>query len=477
MSVSGIVARAVAVIGSVAILLRHGRDGSLEPAFGSAPKIPPARPQGVPTLKMPTARGWAGGKAPTPAAGLKVNAFAAGLKHPRWIEILPNGDVLAAEALSVPGGIRTAFDYAIFSTMKRAAAVGASPNRITLLRDADGDGVAEVREVFLDGLNQPFGMALIGDTFYVGNTDGLVAFPYVPGATRIRAGGRKLLDFPSGGHWTRSLLVSPDKRKIYIGVGSLTNIGDNGPALEEGRAAIHEFDVESGKSRIFAGGLRNPVGMAWEPTTTRLWTVVNERDGLGDETPPDYLTSVGDGGFYGWPYSYWDRIVDHRVAQDAGPRRKRHHAGLRARRPHRLARPLLASRRHAARLSRGHGDRAARFLEPQPARRLQGHLRALRGRTPGRAGARHPHRLSVRGRAVVLGATGRRRHRAGRLAAGGRRCRRRDLAGDWREGLSEEHAGVAAGRLLPVLTGRRCRQADEGGSAHTSSAPHPNPSP
>jgi glucose/arabinose dehydrogenase len=202
------------------------------------------------------------------------------------------------------------------STMERAAAVGVSPNRITLLRDADGNGVAEIREVFLEGLNQPFGMALLGDTFYVGNTDGVVAFPYTAGATRITAPGRRLTEFKPGGHWTRSLLPSPDGQKLFVGVGSFNNIGESGMALEEGRAAIYELDLASNRSRIFASGLRNPVGMAWEPHTGVLWTVVNERDGLGDETPPDYLTSVRDGGFYGWPYCYWGQIVDDRVPQD-----------------------------------------------------------------------------------------------------------------------------------------------------------------
>jgi glucose/arabinose dehydrogenase len=316
MGLSDVFGRLVALIGAAAILVRRQNGASVEPAYGSAPNIPGAKPQGIPTLKMPTARGWTDGQVPTAAAGLKVNAFAAGLKHPRWIEVLPNGDVLVAEALSEPGGIKSAFDYAMFSTMKRAAAVGASPNRISLLRDADGDGVAEKRTVFLDGLNQPFGMALLGDTLYVGNTDGVVAFPYETGDTSIRATGRKLADFRGGGHWTRSLLASRDRRKLFIGVGSLSNIGERGMAAEEGRAAIHELDLESGQRRIFASGLRNPVGMAWEPTTGALWTVVNERDGLGDETPPDYLTSVRDGGFYGWPYCYWGQIVDQRVPQD-----------------------------------------------------------------------------------------------------------------------------------------------------------------
>ena len=192
-----------------------------------------------------------------------------------------------------------------------------SANRITVLRDRDGDGVAEVQDVFMADLNQPFGMALIGDQFYVGNTDGVVVFPYETGADRITAPGRKIVDFKPGGHWTRSLLPSPDGKKLYAGVGSQTNIADEGMAVEEGRAAIWELDLATGINRVFAGGLRNAVGMAWEPQTGVLWTVVNERDGLGDETPPDYLTSVRDGGFYGWPYCYWDRVVDDRVPQDA----------------------------------------------------------------------------------------------------------------------------------------------------------------
>ncbi len=318
LSFSDVFARAVAVIGGAARLSRQLAHGSYEPAWGSAPLIPTARPQGrIPTLKMPTAQGWTQGQTPVAAPGLAVNAFAAGIDHPRWLQVLPNGDVLVAEAMNAPrASMRNLFDYAMVSTMRRAHAVGVSANRITLLRDANRDGVAETREVFLAGLNQPFGMALVGDTFYVGNTDGLVAFPYAIGETRITTRGRKLAEFKPGGHWTRSLLPSPDGRKLYIGVGSSSNIAENGLTAEEGRAAIHEFDLASGRMRIFAGGLRNAVGMAWEPHTGVLWTVVNERDGLGDETPPDYLTSVRDGGFYGWPYCYWGQIVDDRVPQD-----------------------------------------------------------------------------------------------------------------------------------------------------------------
>jgi len=314
---SGIFARFVALIGAATVVVRRLSGGAPEPAWGSTPAIPVAKPQGrLPTLKMPTAQGWAPGQTPIAAPGLKVNAFATGLKHPRWIEVLPNGDVLIAESTTVPRPPKNVFDYAMVSTMRRAAATGPSANRITLLRDTDGDGVTETQQVFLEGLNQPFGMALLGDTFYVGNTDGVVAFPYVAGASSITAPGRKLVSFKPGGHWTRSLLPSRDGEKLYVGVGSSSNIAENGMQDEEGRALIYELDLASGAGRTFAGGLRNPVGLAWEPGTGVLWTVVNERDGLGDETPPDYLTSVRDGGFYGWPYCYWGQTVDDRVPQD-----------------------------------------------------------------------------------------------------------------------------------------------------------------
>ena len=309
-------ARVTAMIGGTMVLLRRASAPGTQ-AFGSNPSIPEAKKQGIMTLKMPTAKGWEPGHTPTPAPGLKVNAFASELLHPRWIEVLPNGDVLVAEAMQQGRPPKTLFDPAMHATMRRARALGTSANRITLWRDADGDGVAEQREIFLENQNQPFGMALVEGTFYVGNTDGIVAFPYEEGAVRLTGDGRKLVDFKPHGHWTRSLIVSPDRTKIYAGVGSLSNIADEGMEAEEGRAAIWELDLATGESRVFASGLRNPVGMAWEPTTGALWTVVNERDGLGDETPPDYLTSVQDGGFYGWPFCYWGQIVDDRVPQDA----------------------------------------------------------------------------------------------------------------------------------------------------------------
>jgi glucose/arabinose dehydrogenase len=318
MSFAALFARLVALIGAILIMWRRVTTNAAAQAVGDQPAIPAAKPQGaLPTLKMPTAKGWAAGQMPRAAPGLKVNAFAAGLKHPRWIEVLPNGDVAVAEALSTAGGVTSVFDYAMQSTMRRAAALGESPNRITLLRDADRDGVAEQRFTFLEGQNQPFGMALKDRTFYVGNTDALLAFDYTPGATKLAGAGRKLASFKPGGHWTRSLLLSPDRSKIYVGVGSESNIGEPGEQAESGRACIYEVDLGAGTSRIFASGLRNPVGTAWEPTTGALWTVVNERDGIGDETPPDYLTRVQDGAFYGWPYCYWGQTVDARVPQNA----------------------------------------------------------------------------------------------------------------------------------------------------------------
>ena len=310
----GILAKATEVVGGAVALVRRLGSPSHQ-AVGLTPQIPEARKQGIMTLKLPAAEGWKEGRLPICAPGLQVNAFASNLDHPRWIEVLPNGDVLVAESKEQPERPRTLMDHAQQATMRRVKAVGRSANRVTLWRDADGDGVAERREVFVENQNQPFGMALVGDRFYLGNTDGIRCFDYRPGDTSLTGGGEKLVDFKPHGHWTRSLIVSPDQAKIYAGVGSLSNIGDKGMAAEEGRAAIWELDVATGQARIFASGLRNPVGMAFEPVTGKLWTVVNERDGLGDETPPDYLTSVEEGGFYGWPYCYWGKTVDDRVTQ------------------------------------------------------------------------------------------------------------------------------------------------------------------
>ena len=311
-----LLAKAAAIVGgSVAAMRRIGAPD--QQAMGQAPVIPEAKKQGIMTLKMPVAEGWKDGHLPTCADGLKVNAFASGLDHPRWIEVLPNGDVLVAESKEQAPPPKTLMDQAAQATMRRVKAIGTSANRVTLWRDEDGDGVAETRTVFVENQNQPFGMALLGDKFYLGNTDGIKVFDYTPGASSVSGTGTTLVDFKPHGHWTRSLIVSPDQSKIYAGVGSLTNIADQGMEAEEGRAAIWELDLATGTARVFATGLRNAVGTAWEPSTGLLWTVVNERDGLGDETPPDYLTSVVDGGFYGWPYSYWDRIIDDRVPQNS----------------------------------------------------------------------------------------------------------------------------------------------------------------
>lgn len=309
------IARAAAVVGGTVALMR--RIGApTHQAMGTSPQIPEARKQGIMTLKMPVAEGWKNGHLPTCASGLKVNAFASGLDHPRWIEVLPNGDVLVAESKEQAGPPKTLLDHAAQATMRRVKAIGDSANRVTLWRDADGDGVAEHREVFVENQNQPFGMAVVGTKFYLGNTDGIVAFDFDAANSKISGTGERLVTFKPHGHWTRSLIVSPDKQHIYAGVGSLSNIGDQGMEAEEGRAAIWQLDLATGTARIFASGLRNAVGMAWEPVTGKLWTVVNERDGLGDETPPDYLTSVQDGGFYGWPYCYWGKTIDDRVPQD-----------------------------------------------------------------------------------------------------------------------------------------------------------------
>jgi glucose/arabinose dehydrogenase len=264
------------------------------------------------------AKGWAEDATPTPAAGTSVVAFARGLDHPRWLYVLPNGDVLVAESNAPPRpddgkGIRGWF---FKRYQKKAGGAVPSANRITLLRDADGDGTAEVRSVFLEGLNSPFGMALVGNELYVANTDAVMVFPYEAGQERITAPGRRLASLPGGTlnhHWTKSLLASPDGSKLYVGVGSNSNVAENGMDKERERAAILEIDRNTGATRVFASGLRNPVGMAWEPANGTLWTVVNERDELGNDLVPDYMTSVRDGGFYGWPYSYFGQHVDERV--------------------------------------------------------------------------------------------------------------------------------------------------------------------
>jgi glucose/arabinose dehydrogenase len=283
------------------------------PAIGPSPNLHQPQKNWLPTISWAPVEPWPEGRKPKAAPGLAVNAFAQGLKHPRWIYVLPNGDVLVAESASEPSTSWSPRALVQNYVQRRVRATVENANRISLLRDKDGDGIAEEKTVFLEGLRQPFGMALVGDKFYVGNTDSVVVYPYKEGDTRVTAQGQKLMDLKVGHHWTRNILPSRDGTKLYVTVGSGSNIAENGFEIEEGRAAIHELDLATNKSRIFADGLRNPNGMDFEPQTGILWTVVNERDELGDELPPDYMTSVKDGGFYGWPYSYWGKHVDTRV--------------------------------------------------------------------------------------------------------------------------------------------------------------------
>ena len=288
---------------------------------GPNPTLPAPNPAVVPTVNIAPAKGWAPGAAPTAAAGTQVSAFATGLDHPRWLLVLPNGDVLVAETNAPPKpddgkGIK---GWVMRLVMQRAGAGTLSANRITLLRDTDGDGAADVRSVLLEGLNSPVGMALVGTDLYVANSDAVWKFPYVGGETRITAAGVKVVDLPGGPinhHWTKNLIASPDGSALYVTVGSNSNVAERGMAVEAERAAIWQIDLKTGAHRVFASGLRNPNGMAWRVDTvgsSALWTVVNERDEIGSDLVPDYLTSVRDGGFYGWPYSYYGQHVDARA--------------------------------------------------------------------------------------------------------------------------------------------------------------------
>ena len=289
----------------------------IEQVMGPNPKITDPKHPLIPTIHIARAVGWKAGEAPTPAPGLAVNAFGSGLDHPRWLMALPNGDILVAETNAPPKpkdnvGFKGWIEKII---MGQVGASGKSADRITLLRDADGDGVAELKTTFLTGLTSPFGMALVGDTLYIGDTDALVKVPYVTGETRIAAKPVKVVDLPGGPinhHWTKNVIASADGTRLYVTVGSNSNVGERGQAAEEGRAAIWEVDPATGTHRIWAYGIRNPNGMGIEPETKMLWAVVNERDGLGSDIVPDYLTSVQFGGFYGWPWYYWGGYIDKR---------------------------------------------------------------------------------------------------------------------------------------------------------------------
>jgi glucose/arabinose dehydrogenase len=289
-----------------------------EQTFGRSPILPAPEQSLIPTVNVAKAIGWPVGGKPVAANGMAVNAFATGLDHPRTLFVLPNGDVLVAETNAPPKpedtkGIK---GWITKMVMERAGADTQSANRITLLRDANGDGIAETRTVFIEGLNSPFGMALIGSDFYVADSDAIMKFPYRTGDTKITASGVKLADLPAGTlnhHWTKDLTASPDGKKLYVTVGSNSNIGENGMEAESNRAAVLEVDSATGKWRVFASGLRNPNGPSWQPQSGALWVVVNERDELGNDLVPDYMTSVKDGAFYGWPYSYYGQHVDVRV--------------------------------------------------------------------------------------------------------------------------------------------------------------------
>lgn len=291
---------------------------AVEQGSGPQPMLPEPVKRLIPTVNIAPARGWSEDGRPSVAPGFAVSAFARMLDHPRWLYVLPNGDVLVAETNAPPKpedakGLR---GMVMRSVMKRAGAAGRSANRITLLRDVDGNGVPEMRGTFLEGLNSPFGMALAGDALYVADTDALLRFPYRQGQTRITANGEKITDLPAGPinhHWTKNVIASRDGGRLYVTVGSNSNAGENGMQNETGRAAILEIDPRSGRMEIFASGLRNPNGLAWEPHSGVLWTTVNERDELGSDLVPDYMTSVRRGAFYGWPYSYFGQHVDARV--------------------------------------------------------------------------------------------------------------------------------------------------------------------
>jgi glucose/arabinose dehydrogenase len=310
----------LSLIGIVLTLTGCGSQPALPISSGMGPHPALPEPEGglLPTVNIAPAVGWQGDAKPQTAPGLQVQAFAKGLDHPRWLHVLPNGDILVAEtnAPAKPDGSGSVKGWVAKKIMTKAGAVTVSADRISLLRDSDGDGLADQRTVFLDNLHSPFGMALVGNNLYVANTDGIMRFPYQTDQTQITTPGELVTMLPGGPinhHWTKNLIASPDGRVLYAAVGSNSNVAENGLEAEQGRAAIWEIDPAKGSKRLFASGLRNPVGMAWEPFSGALWTVVNERDELGNDLVPDYMTSVQDGGFYGWPWSYFGQNMDGRV--------------------------------------------------------------------------------------------------------------------------------------------------------------------
>jgi len=320
-TIAKLVAIALAAALTIVIIALSGCEHSTlneQSVEGPTPVLAVPKQTLVPTVNVASAKGWPDGAVPLAAPGLAVNAFAKGLEHPRWVYVLPNGDVLVAEtdAPPKPDDAKGFKGQMMKLFMKKAGAGAPSANRVTLLRDSTGMGIADTRTVFLQNLNSPFGMALVGNDLYVACTDAILRFPYTPGATQITVPGEKIVDLPAGTinhHWTKNVIASPDGSRLYVTVGSNSNVAENGIAAEENRAAILEVDLATRRSRVFASGLRNPNGMGWQPQTGTLWTVVNERDELGSDLVPDYLTSVKDGAFYGWPYSYYGTHIDQRV--------------------------------------------------------------------------------------------------------------------------------------------------------------------
>jgi glucose/arabinose dehydrogenase len=308
----------VSTLFATALLLAScdGKGGDPAKQYGPNPVLPEPHQYLIPPMSVPQAVGWKPGETPTVSAGLRVQTMATGLLHPRIVYPLPNGDILVVESNGPGTKPFRPKDYIQGKVKARAGAGDKGGNRITLLRDANGDGVPELKTVLVDHLHSPYGVAWVAGTLYVANTDAILAFPFTPGQTKITAPGVKLTDLPAGPidhHWTKSMVANPDGSKLYVGVGSNSNITENGFEVEEGRAAIYEVDRATGAKRIYASGTRNPTNLAIQPGTGKLFAVVNERDEIGPDLVPDYLTSIKEGAFYGWPYSYWGNHVDVRV--------------------------------------------------------------------------------------------------------------------------------------------------------------------
>lgn len=318
LGILGLVILACIGAGGVYFYSQESATVPVSEGYGPNPTLPAPNPRPIPTVNVAQAIKWPDGVTPIVASGLKVNVYAKDLAHPRWLHVLPNGDILVAET-NGPAEEQTGFSirgWVMGVLMNRAGAKAANANRITLLRDADKDGVAEIKEPFIEGLNSPFGMTLANGKLYVANTDGIVAFPYKDGDAKITTAPEKIADLPGGPinhHWTKDVIASPDGKKLFATVGSNSNVGENGLDAEKNRAAVLEIDLATGQERVFASGLRNPNGLSWNPDSGELWVAVNERDEIGSDLVPDYMTSVKDGAFYGWPYSYYGQNVDVRV--------------------------------------------------------------------------------------------------------------------------------------------------------------------